>query len=81
MQLVYRAASYTFQPVAPALRPTAIAASSPQGSPTLQTLLYRGQVYHYCQAVSQPISMSHTLNWRFSQVCKAQDPALAVAHA
>ncbi len=73
MQLVYRAASYTFQPAAPALSLPTIA--------VLHTLLYRGKVYHHRKPTGQPAPISHTLNWRFKAVCNTQDAALHTAPA
>jgi hypothetical protein len=72
MQLVYRAASYTYQPVAPALLSVK--------TTTLHTLLYRGQVYHSRKPVPHAPT-ARTLNWRFSQVCNPQDAALESAPA
>ncbi len=73
MQLVYRAASYTFQPVAPALPSVEMT--------TLHTLLYRGQVYHARKPVTHSAPPSRTLNWRFSTVCTPQEATLASAPA
>lgn len=73
MQLVYRAASYTFQPAAPALPPVTLTA--------LHTLLYRGKVYHYRKSAGSSASISHTLNWRFSSVCNSQNATLKAAYA
>ncbi len=81
MQLVYRAASYTFQPVAPALSPTPIAAHSLPKTNTLHTLLYRGQAYHSRKSTAPSAPISHTLNWRFSSVCNPQNSPLKTAHA
>lgn len=73
MQLVYRAASYTYQPAAPALSPAAIAA--------LDTLLDRGQGCPHRQPTGQPAPSCHTLNWRFKAVCNPQDAKLQTAPA
>lgn len=73
MQLVYRAASYTFQPTAPALLPVTLT--------TLHTLLYRGKVYHYRKPAGSSASLSDTLNWRFSRVCNSQHATLKAAPA
>ena len=73
MQLVYRAASYTFQPTAPALPPVTLTA--------LHTLLYRGKVYHYRKSAGSSAAISRTLNWRFSSICDPQNVTLKAAHA
>lgn len=81
MQLVYRTASYTIQPNAPALFSTPGAPRYPHATATLRTLLYRGQVYHDRHPITPPAPFSHTLNWRFNAVCNVQDASLKAVHA
>jgi hypothetical protein len=58
MQLIYRAASYTFQP---------IAVSRPKATLTATCeLLYLGRSYQYNRPIGQLLQTPKATNWRFA---------------